>query len=141
VTVSVTGKISLRRPRNSWNQPFEGWANCYGANGEILAQPAVDPDGNIYLATRRAVHSWDSGGKLRWRKPLNCTTLVSWSSGKLYVADDSPALLQLDPVSGTLEERLPLKAGAACNPSLWENSLALVLVLGEVQLFQLPLSQ
>lgn len=141
VTVSVTGKISLRRPRASWTQGFEGWANCYGANGEILAQPEVDPQGNLYLATRRFVYSWDSAGKLRWKKLLACSTRVSWSSDKLYVTDDSPALLQLDPVSGNLEERLPLKASAACNPSIWEGNLALVLALGEVHLFRLPLSR
>lgn len=132
VEVSVNGLLALRSAQGSWIKPFPGWNECFSGSGEILARPSVDEAGNIYLATRHQVSSWDFNGKQRWRRRLNCSSAVIWRDGGCYLADTSPSILKLDPNSGDTLSKLDLPAGVASDPSIEKSLLAVVLNNGEV---------
>ncbi|MBX3168116.1 MAG: PQQ-binding-like beta-propeller repeat protein [Candidatus Eremiobacteraeota bacterium] len=132
VEVTVSGLLALRSNSGNWIKPFPGWSQCYSGSGEILARPAVDDDGNIYLATRHQVASWDAGGRRRWTLPLRCASAVAWKEGGCYLADTSPAIVKLDPATGTVLSRLPLSAGVASDPAVEKTLMAVVLNNGEV---------
>lgn len=133
VEVAVSGLLALRTSTgNSWIKPFPGWNQCYSGSGEILARPAIDEAGNIYLATRNQLASWSPDGKRRWTSPLRSASAVLWSEGACYLADTSPAILKIDPASGTLLSRLPLPAGVASAPAIEKSLLAVALNNGQV---------
>jgi len=132
VEVSVSGLLALRSAQGSWIKPFPGWNQCFSGSGEILARPAVDEAGNIYLATRRQVSSWDFNGKLRWRHRLNCSSAVIWRQSGCYLADTSPSILRLEPSTGATLSKMSLPAGVASDPSIEKSLLAVVLNNGQV---------
>lgn len=133
VEVTVSGLLALRSNHgNSWIKPFPGWNQCYNGSGEILARPVVDPAGNIYLATRNQVTSWSPDGKRRWTRSVRNASAVLWKESGCYLADTSPAILKLDPVTGSVLSRLPLPAGVASDPAIEKSLLAVALNNGEV---------
>ena len=132
VEVSVNGLLALRSAQGSWIKPFPGWNECFSGSGEILARPAVDEAGNIYLATRHQVASWDLNGNVRWRHRLKCSSAVLWREGGCYLADTSPSILKLDPGTGAILSQMTLPIGVASDPSVEKKLLAVVLKNGEV---------
>ncbi len=132
VGVTVSGLLSLRGNNASWVKPFPGWTQCYSGHGEILARPAIDSEGNIYLATRNQVSAWNPLGRKLWTRSLRCSSAVQWKEGGCYVADTSPAILKLDPASGATLSRLPLPAGVASAPAIEKTLLAVALNNGEI---------
>lgn len=132
VEVTVSGLLALRSNSGSWIKPFPGWKECYSGSGEILARPAVDGEGNIYLATRNQVACWDRAGQRRWTRPLRSASAVLWKEGGCYVADTSPAIVKLDAATGAVLSRLPLPAGVASDPAIEKTLLAVALTNGEV---------
>lgn len=136
--VSVDGQLALRGDNSRWVQRFRGWANCYGGNGEILARPSVDPQGNVYLATRLGVHSWDVAGRLRWYVRRECTSAVFWHQEALFFMDAGPALVRMSPATGEVLERVPMPAGPASDLALEKQLVAVALRNGEVKVITRP---
>ncbi|MFN8606085.1 MAG: PQQ-binding-like beta-propeller repeat protein [Vulcanimicrobiota bacterium] len=132
VEVALSGLLALRGAQDSWVKPFPGWNQCFSGNGEVLARPAVDADGNIYLATRRQVCSWDRSGKVRWQRAMGCASALVLSEDACYLADSSPAILKLDPSTGRVLARSPLPAGVASDPAVEKSLLAVALNDGQV---------
>ena len=132
VEVAVSGLLALRGPRSSWTRPFPGWTQCYAGNGEILARPSVDDEGNIYLATRQQVCSWDRAGRVRWKWRVASASAMVLGEQACYVADTSPAILALDPATGRVLSRVPLPAGVASDPAVEKSLLAVALTNGQV---------
>lgn len=136
--VSADGLLTLIREGSSWVQRFPGQGNCYSREGEILARPCVDDAGNIYLATRLTLMSWDVNGKLRWSKALSCTSPVRWHQRSCYLVDGSPALLRLSDQTGEVVERTPLSARPTGQLAIEKQLLALALANGEVLVRSAP---
>lgn len=132
LTVSVSGLLALRGQTANWIKPFPGWIQCYSSRGDVLARPAVDEAGNIYLATRGQVIAWSPLGRRLWSRSLPCASAVQWREGGCYLADASPAILKLDPATGATLTRLPLPAPVATDPSIEKSLLAVALNNGEV---------
>ncbi|MBS2038689.1 PQQ-binding-like beta-propeller repeat protein [bacterium] len=132
VEVTVSGLLALRGTNLSWIKPFPGWNQCFSGSGEILARPSVDAEGNIYLATRGQVCSWDRTGKVRWKWRVGCASALVIGDDACYVADTSPSILKLDLASGRVLARSPLPAGVASDPSVEKTLLAVALNNGQV---------
>ena len=125
--VSLDGYLTVIRGKSTWLGHFPGWSNCYGSRGQILARPAVDDQGRVYLATRQSLQSWDATGKLRWSLKLACDSPVYWQQKVCFVADSSPALLLLSADSGALLQRVALPAAAESGPAVEFPYVALAL--------------
>lgn len=140
VEVSLEGKLSLRRRRQPWIQPFPGWDDCYSARGRLIAHPVVDSRGDIYLATRNRILAWDGDtGQPLWTFPLASATAVQVHGDSLWAVEEGPpALLEIACADGTLRQRVDLPAPAASDLNIGGDVLALALRDGRILVRNLP---
>jgi hypothetical protein len=134
VEVSLDGKVTLRRRQNPWVQRFPGWDSCYSLQGRLLPRPALDSEGNIFLATRDSIHAWNGDtGQVLWNQPTRSATPVQVHGNSVWtVVDDPPALLELSTRTGEFKQRIDLPAGPASELSVGSDLLALVLRDGTI---------
>ena len=102
----------------SLNNGQTNWCSSKLGPAVVAFSASLDPDGNLYVADREHMYSFDNAGKFRWRTKIEGFALSSQflSDGTLIFVTYSGVAYLLDRSSGDIQYSLDLIPGEETNP-------------------------